>query len=216
MKTNNLIAIIAIVAAFILGAILFRSCKDSKGGHPSVINLDSLLAANARNAKALQDFQDSADKLLDWQDRQIVALKVEKDIAQEDARKSKEKALYWAKLYKEAKSNRDTAAQLYACDSLEAEFQSYIIRVDNYFVKADSIITGQHAMIQTQQSVIDRQAAFIVSQGKTLELAQSSTAALVKENTELKKEVRKQKKWGNGKGILAGIIGVIIGSAISR
>jgi hypothetical protein len=214
MKTRTLLTAFLLLA--ILAGIFFfgRSCKQCDNTATSTPAIDSLLSENARQAADLKRFQDSAEKLLDTKDAVIVTLQVEKDQAAAEARKSKEKALFWAEMYKKAKAAGDTEGQLYACDSLENEFQSYIVRVDAYIVKSDSVIHVQHETIQMLQQLSERQKNHIASQQRTFDMVAGTNADLVKSNNQLQADLKKAKKWGNRKMVIGAAIGGGLGYKI--
>lgn len=207
---KSIILLVALILVGLAVVLMVRSCQDS-GRTSTSFNVDSLITAHEREKRVYHQYIDSADRALDAQDQAILALKVAKDQAESEARKSREKAVYWALQYRKAKQQLDTAGQLAACDSLATEFEAYIGRADQFISYTDSVINAQHAMIQSQGQVIDRQREHIAKQDTAVSFLQKVNTDLVAENTALKKDVARKKRQGNGKGILAFVLGAVLG-----
>jgi hypothetical protein len=215
MNTKTIITITAatilLVAAFLFGKSCSQKCSEY-----SSAEIDSVVSVQKAQANSHQWYRDSVEGQIRLNGAAIAELNEQLTKTKNDAVKSKQSASYWSSLYRKSITAKDTPKAIIACDELQAEFESYLVKTDRYIANLDSITTVQGGTISLQSDLIEKQKIHIKSQDTAFQIVLAANNTLTQDNAKMEKRVRKAKRWGNVKTILAGVGGTFLGTQIKK
>lgn len=205
------ILFILLVAAFLFGKSCSKKCNEY-----SSVEIDSVVSVQAAQAKLHQWYRDSIEGQIRLNEAAIDELSNQLFKTKNDVVKSKQSASYWSGLYTKRIAQKDTATAIIACDELNAQFENYVLRVDEYVSNLDSVTLVQNSTIQLQSDLIERQKLHIKSQDTAFQIVLAENNSLTQDNAKMKKKVRTAKRWGNVKTFFAGVAGTFLGTKIKK
>jgi hypothetical protein len=191
----NLKSILPILAVGCLAILIFLFWKDCNT--PPVIDtrareVDSLSRVNDSLRHAHETYTDSMRAVLNrayYAIDEFAQAKVEAEMKAGEATRT---AQHYARLYDDAKSHRDTVAQLQACDSLRWSLDSLIIRSRRQDVAADSLINELWQVSITKDRIIQHQEEQLRVKDQIID---STVAAFQRVDAAYLKLIRKRKSF---------------------